>query len=196
MDFNLPNIGDFSSVGATLSSSSNAPAPPPAEYIDNIIRLSAMREDGKSELIDILQSLRGRKCLVLEPQLGGLLNLIIQEGSRILKENGVQYFRELRGELGEFITDSGGRDTPENIVYLVRPNLSLMKVIANQIQTYLKSGNVYFYKKINLAFVMASKSQCVFVRTRYSQSISYIFCTSSCSCMRTNARRRRRPGTC
>ena len=36
---------------------------------------------------------RGRKCLVLDLQLGGLLNQIIVEGSKLLKENGVQYFR-------------------------------------------------------------------------------------------------------
>ena len=140
MDFNIPNIEAFSAaVSASANSSSNSNG---KEYIDNVIKLSLLREEGKLELIDILQSLRGRKCLVLEPQLGGLLNLIIQEGSKILKENGVQYFRELRGELGDFISDTNSRDTPENIVYLVRPNLPLMKVIAHQIQSYLKSGKL------------------------------------------------------
>lgn len=141
MDFasHIPIIEEPGQSSSSNATSSAAPIQS-QEYIDNILKLSILREEGKLELIEIVQSLRGRKCLVLEPQLGGLLNLIIQEGSRVLKENGVQYFRELKGELGDFVSESTGRDIPENIVYLVRPNLSLMKVIAKQVHAYLKSG--------------------------------------------------------
>ena len=49
-------------------------------------------------LLEILDTLQGRKCLVLDTQLGGRLNHILADGSRLLKENGVVYFRELRAE--------------------------------------------------------------------------------------------------
>jgi hypothetical protein len=109
----------------------------PAAFIDKTVPLTIVRDETKNELIDVLQSLRGSKCLVLEQQLGGLLNHIIVEGSKLLKENGVQDLRELRPELGEF-----GRDAPDNIIYLVRPNLSLMKIIARQIQGCIKTGDL------------------------------------------------------
>jgi hypothetical protein len=111
----------------------------PNDFIDDYLQLSALREEAKIELLSILESLRGRKCLVIDTQLGGLLNQILTEGSKFLKDNGVQYFRELKDELGEFVSESG-REVPENIVYLIRPNLNIMKLISQQIKTAVKSG--------------------------------------------------------
>lgn len=113
-----------------------------------LLPLTQLREAARLDLLDIIQSLRGRKCLVVQSELGGLLNQIIVEGSKMLKENGVQHFRELRGELGDFSTESG-RDVPDNIIYLVRPSLPMMRVIANQIHACIKAGvrsqyHVYF----------------------------------------------------
>ena len=145
------NFGSgFPSIDQSINSTQSASVSPsqPTEFIDNSLKLSALREEGKQELIDIIQSLRGRKCLVVEPQLGNILNLLIQDNPKILKDNGVQYFRELRGELGDFVSDTG-RDIPENIVYIVRPNLTLMKAIAKQIQSYLKLGKLFSPKIIH-----------------------------------------------
>ena len=107
-----------------------------------------IREEGRSELLELLELLRGRKCLILDIQLGRLLNQIILEGSKLLKENGVQYIRELTDESIDFINESG-RDIPDNIVYLVRPDLPSMKIIAKQVQACLRAGirtqyHVYF----------------------------------------------------
>lgn len=125
-----------------------APAGPPEvpkDTIDDVLMLSELREEGKAELLEILSEIRGRKCLVIDVQLGGLLSQIIVEGSRFLKDNGVQYFRELKGELADFVSDSV-RDNPENIIYLVRPNLSIMKLIAQQInEAVAKSMYHYCY---------------------------------------------------
>lgn len=112
------------------------------------MNLDSLREAGRAELLEIVQSLRGRKCLVVQTELAGLLNQIIVEGSKLLKENGVQHFRELRGELGDFATENG-REVPDNIIYLVRPSLAMMKVIASQIRACIKSGircqyHIYF----------------------------------------------------
>ncbi len=120
-----------------------AEAPAPIEVakdsVDDILMLSELREEGKAELLEILSEIRGRKCLVVDVQLGGLINQVIVEGSRFLIDNGVQYLRELKGDLGDFKSESG-RDTPENIIYLVRPNLSTMKLIAHQINEAISKG--------------------------------------------------------
>ena len=97
-----------------------------------------IRDDGQSELLEILDTLQGRKCLVLDTQLGGRLNHILADGSRLLKENGVVFFRELRAELGDFPIADGG--DPDHILYLVRPSISHMKLIASQIRTRIKQG--------------------------------------------------------
>ena len=97
-----------------------------------------IRDDGQSELLEILDTLQGRKCLVLDTQLGGRLNHILADGSRLLKENGVVFFRELRAELGDFPIADGG--DPDHILYLVRPSIAHMKLIASQIRTRIKQG--------------------------------------------------------
>jgi hypothetical protein len=64
-----------------------------------------------------------------------------------LKDQGVLYIRELKSEeadsfSSENTTTPGAsnslflKDIPDNIVYLVRPNLSLIKTIARQIKAY------------------------------------------------------------
>jgi hypothetical protein len=70
------------------------------------IDLDSLREEGKIELLEILESLRGRKCLVVDTELGGILERIIVEGSKLLKENGVQHLKELQEELGSFQLNS------------------------------------------------------------------------------------------
>ncbi|CAN0152825.1 unnamed protein product, partial [Hapterophycus canaliculatus] len=83
------------------------------------LRVEALREEGRAELVDLLESLPGSKCLVLEGHIGGLLNHVIPEGSKLLREKGVTYFRELRGELGAFEDRNGIVAEPDHIVYLV-----------------------------------------------------------------------------
>jgi len=111
--------------------------------------ISQLLLESRHELLEVLNTARGQKCLVVQTELGGLLNHVVTEGSKLLKDNGVQHFRELRGELGDFITEAGVREVPDSIVYLVRPSLPLMRVIANQIHACMKKGvlsqfHVYF----------------------------------------------------
>lgn len=47
------------------------------------LRVEALREEGRAELVDLLESLPGSKCLVLEGHIGGLLNHVIPEGSKV-----------------------------------------------------------------------------------------------------------------
>jgi hypothetical protein len=143
-----PFDDDISNVTAGFSNvKTNVAAVPEIEgkTLDSIIKLSSLRDDGVNELSEILMSLRGRKCLVIEPQLGGLLNLILPDGAKGLKEHGVHHIKELRGD--EFDSGSGEssssgllRDVPDNFVYLVRPNLSMVKALAKQIKAYRDNG--------------------------------------------------------
>lgn len=111
------------------------------DILDDILALSLLKDDARSELLEILEHTRGRKCLVVDSNLEGLLNQIIVEGSRFLTDNGVQYFRELKGDspVEDFITD-GVRDYPDSILYLVRPITSSMRAIADQIKGFFKLG--------------------------------------------------------
>jgi hypothetical protein len=55
----------------------------------------------------------------------------------------VEHFRELRDEgLGNFTTPDGIQHVPENVVYIVRPQLPLMSLIANQIKLAEKIGEI------------------------------------------------------
>ncbi|KAJ6720235.1 hypothetical protein OIU85_023451 [Salix viminalis] len=59
------------------------------------LNLKFLREQSQRELVNILNNIRGKKCLVIDPKLSGLLSLIIK--STILKENGAD-LRHLSAE--------------------------------------------------------------------------------------------------
>lgn len=131
------------------STASKINDPPPKDTIDDYLPLSSIRDESRNELIDILENIRGRKCLIIDSELGGLLNQVITEGSKTLKESGVQYYRELKGDLSEVLNDFG-RDIPENIIYLIRPHLPNMKLIAQQIKGFVRTGNKTFSLVLSL----------------------------------------------
>lgn len=105
---------------------------------DGKLNLNILKDEGRVELLELLESLRGRKCLVLDGQLADILNHVILDGSKALKEQGVTQMKELSGDL-DFSSESG-KDIPDNIVYLLRPNLSLMKLVAKQVKACLTAG--------------------------------------------------------
>jgi len=67
-----------------MASSATPPPDPVKDTIDDLLLLSALREEGKAELLEILDSIRGRKCIVTDAQIGGLLSQIIVEGPKFL----------------------------------------------------------------------------------------------------------------
>jgi len=155
LDVRASYAGDRS-AGASPIPPTAAPAPAQtnsssssSNSIDTIIPLSHLRSAAERELVDIIDALRGQKCLVVQSELGGLLNQVVVEGSKTLKDIGVQYFRELKGELGDFSGAGGARSMPDNVIYLVRPSLPMMKTVAHQIRTSIKQGlrtqyHIYF----------------------------------------------------
>ncbi|MCD7447259.1 Vacuolar protein-sorting-associated protein 33 [Datura stramonium] len=98
--------------------------------LDNApINLKSLRDQSQKELITILKNIRGKKCLVIDPKLGGSLSLIVQ--SSLLKEHGAE-LRHLNAEPVQ--TDC------TKVVYLVRAQLDLMKFICSHIHNDISKG--------------------------------------------------------
>ncbi|XP_075081659.1 vacuolar protein-sorting-associated protein 33 homolog [Nicotiana tabacum] len=98
--------------------------------LDNApINLKSLRDQSLKELITVLKNIRGKKCLVIDPKLGGSLSLIVQ--SSLLKEHGAE-LRHLNAEPVQ--TDC------TKVVYLVRAQLDLMKFICSHIHNDISKG--------------------------------------------------------
>ena len=154
--------------------------------MENIFNSNLLKDEGKAELSELLESLRGRKCLVLDIELGDLMNQMLIEGTKILRENGVSQMKELRGDL-DFGSDLS-RDVPDSIIYFVRPNLSSMKIVAKQVRNCIAAGIWISHSALYLLiqyYIVKLKSK---LFCRYSQSIPYFFRSSSNCCMRASSR--------
>ncbi|KAI4972308.1 hypothetical protein ZWY2020_003233 [Hordeum vulgare] len=98
--------------------------------LDNApLNLAALREQSQKELVSIIKSIRGNKCLVIDPKLAGALSLILH--TSVLKE----HVTELR-----ILSANPLRTECPKVVYLVRPQLSLMKLVADQIRNDESEG--------------------------------------------------------
>ncbi|CDO99781.1 unnamed protein product [Coffea canephora] len=99
--------------------------------LDNApINLTSIRDQSQKELLTILKNIRGKKCLAIDPKLGGSLSLILVRLSE-LWEHGA----ELRHLTAEPIqTDC------TKVVYLVHSQLDLMKLISSQIRDDTSKG--------------------------------------------------------
>ncbi|GMN51007.1 hypothetical protein TIFTF001_020155 [Ficus carica] len=98
--------------------------------LDNApLNLTALREQSQKELVNLLKNIRGKKCLVIDPKLGGSISLIIQ--TSILKEHGV----ELR-----YLSANPVQTDSAKVVYLVRSQLNLMKFISSHIHDDISKG--------------------------------------------------------
>uniref|UniRef100_A0A0E0IU23 Uncharacterized protein n=1 Tax=Oryza nivara TaxID=4536 RepID=A0A0E0IU23_ORYNI len=92
--------------------------------LDNApLNLAALREQSQKDLLNILKSIRGKKCVVIDPKLAGTLSLILQ--TSLLKEYGA----ELRLLSAEPLQTECAK-----ILYLIRSELKFMKLIASQIK--------------------------------------------------------------
>ncbi|KAF8403110.1 hypothetical protein HHK36_011204 [Tetracentron sinense] len=108
------------------SSSSMAQIP----SLDNApLNITSLREQSQKDLLNILKNIRGKKCLVIDPKLSASLALIVQ--TSLLKEHGV--------ELRHLSTEPIQTECTK-VVYLVRSQLDLMKLICAHIQNDLSKG--------------------------------------------------------
>eukprot|EP01036_Dinobryon_divergens_P026822 gene26822-35512_t len=153
----------------TTSTTTTAAQPVPEkerDRVDDILRLSALREEGRKELLDVLDAHRGRKEIVADSSLIAVIaavttpmpgsssnaatndsfssvpNGMPRENLAILKENGVSSFKELSltsttqsfPDSEDWSVEGRKRDSPDHIMYFVRPNLSMMKLVSQQIK--------------------------------------------------------------
>jgi hypothetical protein len=110
------------------------------DSIDDLLSLTLVRDEAKQEILDCLETVRGRKCLFVDSHLHSLLNEVFAGDTvKILKDNGVQYYRNLETDISEFANEMS-RDSPENVIYLIRSYLPNMKEIASQIKAIMQMG--------------------------------------------------------
>lgn len=115
--------------------------------LDNAsINLNSFRDHARKELVDALDSMRGKKVLILDPKLSGPLALIVQIA--LLKEHGVENLYHLTAE--PVHTEC------KNVMYLVRPRTALMKLIAGHIrhdnkEKQQRQYSVYFMPRKTIA---------------------------------------------
>ncbi|KAK7063771.1 Sec1-like protein [Favolaschia claudopus] len=117
---------------ATSSTSNNAP-PTPTE--EPLLDVNLLKEIGKKALVDALNSVNGAKTLVLDASLAGPLGLVIEVS--LLKHHGVDKMFWL--EAGPLTS------TTTNIVYLCRPKIKHVKIIADQIKRHARESQSHTY---------------------------------------------------
>ncbi|OZJ04384.1 hypothetical protein BZG36_02405 [Bifiguratus adelaidae] len=91
------------------------------------LNVSSLRETARKGVIELLDSVRGRKGLVLDPLLTGPLSLVAE--FQLMKDHGVEKIYHLQ---------PGILDTEcESLIYLCRPKLKYMKYITEQVKHHL-----------------------------------------------------------
>ncbi|KAL8251781.1 hypothetical protein R6Q59_035474 [Mikania micrantha] len=93
------------------------------------INFTSLRDQSQKELITILKNIRGKKCLVIDPKLGGSLSLVVQ--TSLLKEHGAELHH---------LNSDPIETTCTKIVYLVQTQLHLMKFISSHIHNDTSKG--------------------------------------------------------
>jgi hypothetical protein len=108
-----------------------------------VLNVAAVKEFGRATLVQLLESVQGRKALVLDPQLSGPLSYIAER--QLLKDHGV--------EKTAFLLPQRLDTDTKAIIYLVRPDVQLMKHLALQIRAHAKEGQRKEYTvRLSLAF--------------------------------------------
>ncbi|XVE99260.1 hypothetical protein REPUB_Repub03eG0182900 [Reevesia pubescens] len=110
------------------------------------LNLKSLREQSQRDLVKILKDIRGKKCLVIEPKLGGSLSVIIQ--TSLLKEYGIE-LRHLSAEPVQ--TDC------TKVVYLVPSQRDLMKFISSHVHNDISKG---LQREYYIYFVPRHEIQC------------------------------------
>ncbi|KAJ6486104.1 Sec1-like protein [Mycena vitilis] len=107
----------------------------PTQADEPLLDVNLLKEIGRKALVDALNSVNGSKTLVLDSSLAGPLGLVIEVS--LLKHHGVDKMFWL--EAGPLTS------TTTNIVYLCRPMIKYVKIIADQIKRHAKEAQKYTY---------------------------------------------------
>ncbi|EPQ61414.1 hypothetical protein GLOTRDRAFT_82875 [Gloeophyllum trabeum ATCC 11539] len=102
---------------------------------ERLLDTSVLSELAKKDLVDALNSVNGAKTLVLDPSIAGPLGLVTEVS--LLKQHGVDKM---------FWLEPGPLSAPTtNIVYLCRPLIKHIKIIADQVKRHAKESAKHTY---------------------------------------------------
>ncbi|EAU92607.2 ATP binding protein [Coprinopsis cinerea okayama7 len=107
----------------------------PESKSDSSLDVSLLKEIAKKDLINALNSVNGAKTLALDSALAGPLGLVTEVA--LLKQHGVDKMFWL--EPGPLTSNT------TNIVYLCRPKIKYVKIIADQIKRHVKESRKHTY---------------------------------------------------
>jgi hypothetical protein len=139
---------------STLNSATDEVA---IDTIDGILKFSSLREDAKLELRELLESARGRKVLVVDDQLSGLLSQIVPDSKEFYSSSSVYAVVDLQSADIQLNAETQ-REVPENVIFLTRPHLPNMRLIATQILHMSRSGGRSQFK---VCFVPSQSLVCM-----------------------------------
>ncbi|KAF9486502.1 Sec1-like protein [Pholiota conissans] len=107
----------------------------PQSSADSALDVNILREIAKKDLVDALNSVNGAKTLVLDASLAGPLGLVTEVS--LLKHHGVDKM---------FWLESGPlTSSTANIVYICRPRIGHVKIIADHIKRHAKESRKHNY---------------------------------------------------
>ncbi|EPT03435.1 hypothetical protein FOMPIDRAFT_1046976 [Fomitopsis schrenkii] len=120
---------------ASVSASASSDTAKPNVDVEPSLDISMLKEQARKGLVDALNSVNGSKTLVLDPTLAGPLSLVTEVS--LLKHHGVDKMFWLEpGPLSASTT---------NIVYLCRPLVKWVKLIAEQLKRHGREAQKHTY---------------------------------------------------
>ncbi|KAH9837352.1 Sec1-like protein, partial [Rhodofomes roseus] len=120
---------------APLAASTSGDSSKQTNETDTSLDVSVLKEQARKGLVDALNSVNGAKTLVLDPTLAGPLSLVTEVS--LLKHHGVDKMFWLEpGPLSA---------TTTNIVYLCRPLVKWVKLIAEQLKRHGREAQKHTY---------------------------------------------------
>ncbi|KAF8482065.1 Sec1-like protein [Russula ochroleuca] len=109
--------------------------PPNSDQRRETVDVSILREIARNSLVHALNSVNGAKTLVLDPSLAGPLSLVTEVS--LLQQHGIDKMFWLESGPLSAVTTS--------IVYLCRPRIKWMKIIADQIRRHSAESQKHTY---------------------------------------------------
>ncbi|KAF8980525.1 hypothetical protein BGZ46_004066 [Entomortierella lignicola] len=123
------------STAAAVAAASSPAQPTGAHLGHTSLNIDSLRDLARKELVNLLDSVQGKKGLVLDPNLSGPLSLIAEFA--LLKDHGVEKIYHLQP--GPLETDC------KNLIYICRPQVNYMKYIAEHIHTHTRDSRPGLY---------------------------------------------------
>ncbi|KAF9110866.1 hypothetical protein BGX27_005759 [Mortierella sp. AM989] len=137
------------STAAAVAAASSPAQPTGAHLGHTSLNIDSLRDLARKELVNVLDSVQGKKGLVLDPNLSGPLSLIAEFA--LLKDHGVEKIYHLQP--GPLETDC------KNLIYICRPQVNYMKYIAEHIHTHTRDSRPGLYT-YSLFFVPRRTALC------------------------------------